>query len=92
MLALPYRCPNSHPHPYIRPHCFLLIRDDEKSATTLKGLGECVPFEGEGDDGEGASEEDTEPPAKKKRGRPAAGGSKKGGKGSAKKGKGKAKR
>lgn len=74
------------------------IRDDEKSAAIFKGLGECVPFEGEGDGDGGGSDEDDGPPAKKRRGRPAAGGSKKAGKGSAKKaagakkGKGKAKR
>lgn len=74
------------------------IRDDDKSAAIFKGLGECVPFEGEGGDDGGGSDEDDGPPAKKRRGRPAAGGSKRAGKGSgkkaagAKKGKGKAKR
>lgn len=80
---------------------FITHRDDEKSEAIFKGLGECVPFEGEGDDGGGGSDEDEGPPAKKRRGRPAAGGSKskKAAKGSAKKaaagakkGKGKAKR
>eukprot|EP00903_Cladosiphon_okamuranus_P008374 g8052.t1 len=79
-------------------HSLLLAKDDEKSAAIFKGLGECVPFEGEGGDDGGGSEEDEGPPAKKRRGRPPAGGSRKGGKGSAKKsagakkGKGKAKR
>lgn len=76
-------------------------REDEKSAATLQGLGECVPYEGT--DAEGGSEEEEEPPAKKKKkgpGRPPAGGRKAAAKGSSGKkaagakgkGKGKAKR
>lgn len=87
------------PHRHLYPSCLLSsTRDDDKSAAIFKGLGECVPFEGEGDDDGGGSDEDEGPPAKKRRGRPAAGGSKKAAKGSAKKaaggkkGKGKAKR
>ncbi|CAB1104698.1 unnamed protein product [Ectocarpus sp. CCAP 1310/34] len=69
-------------------HSLLLAEENEKSQAILKGLGECVPFEGDGGGG-GAEEEEEEeeegPPAKKRRGRPA-GSSKKGGKGSSKKG------
>lgn len=97
----------AHSTPFTTPPPFLSLlafclsstRDDEKSAAILKGLGECVPFEGEGGDDGGGSDEDDGPPAKKRRGRPpAGGGSKKAGKGGAKKaagakkGKGKAKR
>lgn len=42
-------------------HSLLLARDDKDSAATLKGLGECVPFEaGDGDAGGKEDEEDAE--------------------------------
>lgn len=69
-------------------HSLLLARDEEKSASILEGLGECIPHEG--GDAAGDSEEDedgTRPTKKKKRGPT----TKKTTSSSAKKGKGKAK-
>ena len=65
---------------------FSPCREDEKSASILNGLGECIPHEG-GDGAGGSEEEDGGPPKKKKRGPNVKKGAAKGGA----KGKGKAK-